>query len=192
MNPVTENDDSVKKGLYTDYTDVPSNLKYITFKEILTTDATTEDGESEVGKYFGVQRQWNKLNEEWSEKQELIKGYKRYYKLLFLVKLESTKDHLWFSFFKRMHRHAAIVAGLFCSKFDHITNELKQGSLTLDDFKIDGAVKNFKDPGTTVEEHLDRVMAKEYEAPMFHNKFHVSAYIPKPLKMDANELIKAA
>ncbi len=151
LNPVTENDDSVKRGLYdTDDTDVPSNLKCKTFKEILTTDATTEDGENEVAKYFGVQRQWNKLNEEWSEKQEEIKGYKRYYELLFLVKLESTKDHLWFSFFEGMHRHAAVVAGLLCCKFDHITNELKPGSLTLDDFKIDGAVKNFKDPGTTV------------------------------------------
>jgi len=78
LNPVTENDDSVKRGLYTDDTDVPSNLKCKTFKEILTTDATMEDGESEVAKYFGVQRQWNKLNEEWSEKQEEIKGYKRY------------------------------------------------------------------------------------------------------------------
>ena len=94
MNPITENDNSVKRGLYTDDTDVPSNLKCKTFKEILTTDATTEDGESEVAKYFGVQRQWNKLNEEWSEKQEEIKGYKRYYELLFLVKLESTKDHV--------------------------------------------------------------------------------------------------
>jgi hypothetical protein len=40
-----------------------------------------EDVGSEVAKYFGVQRQWNKLNEEWSEKQEEIKGYKRYYEL---------------------------------------------------------------------------------------------------------------
>ncbi len=68
LNPVTENDDSVKRGLYTDDTYVPSNLKCKTFKEILTTDATMEDGESKVAKYFGVQRQWNKLNEEWSEK----------------------------------------------------------------------------------------------------------------------------
>ncbi len=67
MNPVTENDNSVKRELYTDDTDVLSNLKCKTFKEILMTDATTEDGESEVAKYFGVQRQWNKLNEEWSE-----------------------------------------------------------------------------------------------------------------------------
>jgi hypothetical protein len=101
------------------------------------------------------------------------------------------KDHVWFSFFEGMHRHAAIVAGLLCSKFDHITNELKPGSLTLDDFKIDSAMKNFKDPGTTVEEHLDRIMAKVYKALMFHSKFHVSAYVPKPLRMDANELIEA-
>jgi hypothetical protein len=43
LNPVTENDDSVKRGLYTDDTDVPSNLKCKTFKEILLTDATMED-----------------------------------------------------------------------------------------------------------------------------------------------------
>ncbi len=135
MNPATENDDSVKRGLYTDDSDVPSNLKCKTFKEILTTDATTEDGEIEVAKYFGVQRQWNKSNEEWSEKQEEIKGYKWYYELLFLLKLESTTDHVWFSFFEGMHRHAAIVAGLLCSKFNHITNKLKPGSLTLDNCK---------------------------------------------------------
>ncbi len=171
LNPVTENDDSVKRGLYTDDTDVPSILKCKTFKEILMTDATTEDGESKVAKYFGVQRQLNKLNEEWSDKQEEIKGYKRYYELFFLVKLESTKDHVWFSFFEGIDCHAAIVAGFLCSKFDHITNELKPGSLTLDDFKIDGAMKNFKDPGTTVEEHLDRIMAKNTKHQCFKVNF---------------------
>jgi hypothetical protein len=99
-------------------------------------------------------------------------------------------DHVWFSFFEGMHRHAAIVAGLLCSKFDHTPNELKPGSLTLDDFKIDGAVKSFKDPSTTVKEHLDRIIAQEYKAPMFHNEFHVSAYVPKHI-LDADKLIKA-
>ena len=77
-NPVTENDNSVKRGSYTDDTDVPSNLKSKTFKEILTTDATMEDGQNEVARYFGVERQWRQLNEEWYEKQEEPKGYKRY------------------------------------------------------------------------------------------------------------------
>jgi hypothetical protein len=89
-----------------------------------------------------------------------------------------------------MYHHAAIVAGLLCSKFNHTTNELKPGSLTLDNFKIDGAVKNFKVPGTTVEEHLDQIIAKEIKAPMFHNEFHLSPYVPKQL-MDADKLIEA-
>ncbi len=60
----------------------------------------------------------------------------------------------------------------------------------MDDFRNEGAVKNFKVPVTTVEEHLDQIMAKEFDAPMFHNKFHLSVYIPKQA-MDANKLIKA-
>ncbi len=52
LNPVTENDNSVKRGLYTDDTDVPSNLKCETFKEILTTDATMEDRGRQSCKIF--------------------------------------------------------------------------------------------------------------------------------------------
>jgi hypothetical protein len=109
LNPVIDNDDSVKRGLFANDTDVLSKLKCVTFKKILKTDATTEDGQNEVARYFGVERQWRQLNEEWYEKQEEPKGYKRYYELLFLVKSESTKDHVWFSFFEGMHRHAAML-----------------------------------------------------------------------------------
>jgi hypothetical protein len=63
--------------------------------------------------------------------------------------------------------------------------------LLLDDFRNEGAVKNFKVPGTTVKKHLDQIMAKEFDAPMFHNEFHLSVYIPKQAMMDANTLIKA-
>jgi hypothetical protein len=58
LNPVTDHDDSVKRGLFATDTDLLSKLKNQTFKEILLTDATTEDGEDEVVKYFGVQKQW--------------------------------------------------------------------------------------------------------------------------------------
>ncbi len=44
LNPVIDNDDSVKKGLFANDTDVLSKLRCVTFKEILTTDATMEDG----------------------------------------------------------------------------------------------------------------------------------------------------
>ncbi len=191
LNPVTIIDNSVKRGLFATDTNVLSKLQDKTFKEILLTDATTEEGEDAVVAHFKVTKEWEKLNRNYRQKQgkDLI-GYKRYYKLLFLVKSSSMLDHVWFSFFEGMHCHAAIFAGLLCSKFDHTTNELKPGSLTLDDFKIDGAVENFKVLGTTVEEHLDQIIAKEFEAPMFHNEFHLSAYVTKQL-MDAYKLIKA-
>ncbi len=78
-----------------------------------------------------------------------------------------------------MHRHAAIVGGLVCSKFNHSTNELNPGSLTIADFKNEGVIKTFKDPDTTVAAHLDMMMTKEIEAPMFRTGFHVTAYFPK-------------
>jgi hypothetical protein len=98
-----------------------------------------------------------------------------------------------------MHRHAAIVAGLVCSKFNHSTNEFDPGSLTLDDFKNEGVLKSFKDPEITVAAHLDMIMNKTINAPMFHNGFNLTAYIPKTqgqgmnaINKDAGKLIEAA
>jgi hypothetical protein len=65
LNPVTNHDDSVKKGLFATDTDLLSKLKDKTFKEILMMDATTEDGEVAVVKYFGVQKQWDQLLDQW-------------------------------------------------------------------------------------------------------------------------------
>jgi hypothetical protein len=159
LNPVTVIGNSTKRGLFTTDTNVLSKLQDKTFKEILLMDATMEEGEDAVVAHFKVTKEWEKLNRNYRQKQgkDLI-GYKQYYKLLFLVKSSSMVDHVWFNFFEGMHCHAAIVAGLLCSKFDHTTNELKPGSLTLDNFKIDGAMKNFKVPGTTVKEHLDQII----------------------------------
>jgi hypothetical protein len=170
LNPVTEIDNSVKRGLFPIDTNVLSKLKDITFKELLLVDATTEEGEDAVVAHFKVTEEWVKLNRNYRQKQgkDLI-GYKQYYELLFLVKSSSTVDHVWFSFFEGMHHHAAIVAGLLCSKFDHTTNELKPGSLTLDNFKIDGAMKNFKVLSTTVEEHLDQIMGPRGATIICHN-----------------------
>jgi hypothetical protein len=86
--------------------------------------------------------------------------------LLFLVKSTSQVDHIWFSFFEGMHHHAAIVAGLVCSKFNHFTNELEPGSLTLEDFR-NGSIKSFKELGTTVSDYLNQIMSKKIDAPMF-------------------------
>ncbi len=81
-----------------------------------------------------------------------------------------------------MHRHAAIVLGLVCSKFNHLTNELQPGSLTLEDFR--------KEPNTLVSDHLNQMMSKQFNAPMVHNQFHLLAYVPNQT-MTAADLINA-
>jgi hypothetical protein len=115
LNPVTDHDNSVKRGLFATDTDLLSKLKDKTFKEILLIDATMEDGEVAVVKYFGVQKQWDQLFDQWYKENKEVRGYKQYYELLFLVKSSSMVDHEWFSFFEGMHCHAAIVAGVVCS-----------------------------------------------------------------------------
>ncbi len=139
--------------------------------------------------YFKVQKQWDELLFQWKEEEKVIYCFKRYYELLFLVKSTSQVDHIWFSLIEGMHCHAAIVAGLVCSKFNHSNNELELGSLTLEDIR-NGSIKSFKDLGTIVLDHLNQIMSKYFDGPMFENPFHLSAYIPKQ-NMNAADLIKA-
>jgi hypothetical protein len=149
------------------------------FRDILLTDAAMEDGEDEVAKYFKVEKQWDAILDQWHEDKKVVIGFEQYYKLIFLVKSASEVDHVWFSFFKGMHCHAAIVAGLVSSKFNHLTNNnFEPGSLTLEYFR-NGDIKSFKEPNTTVSDHLNQIMSKQFDAPMVQNQFHLSVYIPK-------------
>ena len=84
---------------------------------------------------------------------------------------------------------------LLCSIFNHITNKLKLRSLTLKDFRGEGIIKSFKDPGVSVKDHLNKIMTKELEPPMLTNTFHLSAYIPKQVMgedQDATTFINGA
>ena len=73
------------------------------FKEILTTDATMEEGENKVAEYFKVEKDWENLVEKWTRDNQNITGVKRYYELLFLVKSKSKHDRVWISFCEGMH-----------------------------------------------------------------------------------------
>jgi hypothetical protein len=75
LNPVTDCDDSVQRGLFSTDTDLLSELTKQTFKEILLSNATTEDGEDKVVKYFRVQKQWGKLLNQWYEEKNNVSGY---------------------------------------------------------------------------------------------------------------------
>ncbi len=135
LNSVTTGKHCIKRGLFLADNDLYKELTHQNFKTILLTNATTDEGEDDVAKYFKVKKQWNELLFQWKEEGKVIIGFERYNKLLFLVKSTSQVDHIWFSFFRGIHRHATIVAGLVCSKFNHSTNDLEPGSLTMEDFR---------------------------------------------------------
>jgi hypothetical protein len=159
LNPVTSKH-CVERGLFSTDNDLYKELTHKNFKMILLTNAATDEGEEDVEKYFKVQKQWNELLFYWKEEGSVVIGFERYNKLLFLVKSKCQVDHKWFSFFKAMHCHAAIVAGLVCSKFNHSTNDFEPGSLTVEDFR-NGNIKSFKELGTTVANHLNQIMSKK-------------------------------
>ena len=202
LNPVTAGDESVERGLYPFTKNTADLLTGDEFKDILLTDATTEEGELAVLSHFQVDSgHWQELLDKWQEKHNTpLVGFQRYYELLYHVKSNSRNDHIWFSFFEGMHRHAAIVAGLVCSKFNYSTNELHPGSLTLDDFKKEGVLKSFKDPDITVAAHLNKIVTKQIDAQMFQDDFNLTAYIPTKLRdntvdainKEAGKLIDAA
>ncbi len=188
LNPVTTGKDCANRGLFLTDNDLYNQLTHRNIKKILLADAITNDGEYDVATYFKVQKQWDELLFQWKEEEKVIIGFERYCKLLFLVKSTCQGDHIWFSFFEGMHCHAAIVAGLVCSKFNHSTNKLEPGSLTLEDFRNGNKV--FQGTGQYSLGPFEPEHVKKNDAPMFENPFHLSAYVPKQ-NMNAADLIEA-
>jgi hypothetical protein len=76
LNPVTDVVDSVKRGLVAMITDIERELASDDFKEILTTDATTEHGENKVAEYFQVENAWELLLEKWQQDNQNLTGFK--------------------------------------------------------------------------------------------------------------------
>jgi len=88
----------------------------------------TDEGQQAIANFYDVYDEWTTL----SHSSDRIN---KYYKLLHLVKTKSKKDNIWISFFEGLHRHAATIACLLCTKFDYENNIIKPGSLLLEDFK---------------------------------------------------------
>ncbi len=57
LNPVQDDNDCVKRGLFLVNDDLYNKLTQKKIREILLTDATTEDGEDETATYFKVKKQ---------------------------------------------------------------------------------------------------------------------------------------
>jgi hypothetical protein len=87
LNPVQDDNDCVERGLFLVDNDLYNKLIQFFFREILLTNATTEDGEDMVATYFKVKKQWDELLDQWNEEGKVVIGFKRYYKLLFCCQI---------------------------------------------------------------------------------------------------------
>ena len=161
------------------------------FVEILKTNAMTKDGLDVIAKYFDLVEAWNAI-----EKEEDF-NIKDYYELLLMVK-KSKQDKIWMSFYEGLHRHAALMMCLLCSKFDLVTNEVNYGSLTEDYFKKKLSIKDFKMPGIAPIDRLNDIFIDETtKAPMLTTLVSVKAFVPKSrlneIKMgDLDSLLQAS
>ena len=58
LNPVTDVDESVKRGLVAITTRLENMLKTEEFNELLTSDPTTDEGEMKVVEFFKITNKW--------------------------------------------------------------------------------------------------------------------------------------
>ncbi len=111
-------------------------------------------------------------------------SHERYFQLLVLVKTNSSINFLWISFIEGLHRHAAMILALLCTKFVH-NNKIQPGSLSIQDFKA-AKIPHFNDPKISPDDQIKLIMNGKFKAMMFKNTFTVEVYIPK--KVDENIL----
>jgi hypothetical protein len=111
----------------------PSNKFYdlvqgANFKQFLSIDKTSEDGQNTIAQHYGVLDEWTVSKHEGDHVDTC-------FELLLLVKTKSKNDKVWISFIEGLHRHTAIFANLLCMKFDYSNNIIIPGSLQLDNFE---------------------------------------------------------
>ena len=75
------------------------------FKQFLSINRTTEDGQNAISQHYGVLDEWTASKHEGDHVDT-------YHKLLLLVKTKSKTNNVWISFIEGLHRHAAILASL--------------------------------------------------------------------------------
>jgi len=181
LNPNHNVDDDVFMGFFppTDeyYTDL---LQDKTFENFLMSDGTTKEGQDRIADFYQVTQLWENM-----EKSEC--NHERYFQLLMLVKTDSTADYLWVSFVEGLHRHAATILALLCTKFDY-ENKILPGSLSIQDFK-DAKIPHFVDPKISPKEQIKKIMNGNETSKMLQNPFTVEVYIPKRRHGDILQLM---
>ena len=169
-------------------------IKSDKFRDFLLIDGTTKEGQQAIVEHYGVSDEWNELINNNVNNDVLT----QYYDLLYLVKTKSEKDHVWISFVEGLHRHAAIVLSLLCSKFDYQNNTLVSKSLDITNFEK-AELPCFTKPtdSTLTPERLlnDIFLVNDIDnkdsdsSTMLKTPFNVRAYYPSNNNCDTNTLI---
>jgi hypothetical protein len=106
--------------------------------------------------------------------------YQAFFDLLLLVKKQRKKGHVWISFYEGLHRHAALIMCLFCSKLDLVTNKVKYGSLSAEYITTKVSIKGIKQPTKTPLEQLIGIYIDEdIKAPMLTMLVTIKAFVAK-------------
>jgi hypothetical protein len=105
---------------------------------------------------------------------------KHYFDLLLLVKKQSKKDHVWISFYDGLHRHAALMMCLFCSKLNLMTNEVKYGSLSAEYITRKVSIKGIKQQTKTpLGQFIGIYIDEDIKVPMLTMLVTLRAFVPK-------------
>jgi hypothetical protein len=134
LNPQQWPDKAVTRNLFPPEDDYFTQLFAKKYRDFLETNATNDEGMQYVARRYGVEAQWNSYLDGSSQDNRA----KDYYKLLHIIKTLSNQDFVSISFVESLHRHAAIIMCLTCSRFDFENNNIDHDSLKKKDFKLAG------------------------------------------------------
>jgi hypothetical protein len=184
LNPQQKPDKAVTRNLFPPEDNYFTQLFATNYREFLETNATTDEGMRYVARHYSVEKQWKSyLNS--SSKDNRAKDY---YKLLHILKTLSNRDLVWISFIEGLHRHAAIIMCLTCSRFDFEDNNINHNSLKKKDFKLTG-VPHYKTPQMSPIEVLNEILNGSFDAPMLMNPFLVQVLLPAHKKLQIAALM---
>ena len=186
LNPnVGLEDDTVKRKLF------PTDEKFHElvcsdkFKELIQTDASTEEGQQRVAEYYDVKEAWEKSMASQNSNDDMSPS-DTYYQLLKAVKCVSKRDNVWISFYDGLHRHSALILSLLSTTVNMRENNLTHKSLTSTYFK-EHHLANYVDEEESPDARLSAIFKKNIEAKMITNKFRVRGLIPKQLGNEVHE-----
>ncbi len=159
------------------------------FQDLLLTDPAKKVGQVNIAKYFGITKEWTETKHLWQKKGKKSDSASFYFYLLLTVKYQSSRDYIWISFYKGLHRYAALLLSLTLSAFNLTKNEIKFKSLTTNDFQQQ-QLEHFKDDKKQPHKRLSGIFDGTADAQMLTKPFNLKGIIPN--KADGAIKVNAA